>query len=195
MRKVIELALWMVSALSLLAYAFFAADGWLYQSRAEFEFHELVTSSAPGVPLVSSPGAALGRLEIPSIDLSAIFVEGAGNAELRRAVGHIPGTALPGESGNIGLAGHRDTFFRRLGDVRKGDLIRVAAVKGTYQYIVDSIQIVNPDEAIVLHDIGRPVVTLVTCYPFNYFGSAPKRYIVHASAWPLSTGLYPRAGS
>jgi sortase A len=184
MQKVIEIALWMVSAISLLAYAFFQADGWRYQSQAEFESAKLATPGAPGVPLVSSLGAALGRLEIPSIDLSTIFVQGTGNVELRRAVGHIPGTALPDESGNVGLAGHRDTFFRRLGEVRKGDLIRVETVKGTYEYIVDSIQIVNSDEAIVLHDIGRPVVTLVTCYPFNYLGPAPKRYIVHGSLLP-----------
>jgi sortase A len=128
-----------------------------------------------------SPGVPLGRLEIPSIALSTILIEGTGDTELRRGIGHIAGTALPGESGNIGLAGHRDTFFRHLGEVEVGDLISLVTLEGTDWYIVDSIRIVNPDDAIVLNDIGRPIVTLVTCYPFHYFGSAPKRYIVHAS--------------
>jgi sortase A len=131
-------------------------------------------------PRAPSAGVPIGRLEIPSIDLSTILVEGDGDTELRRGIGHIPGTALPGEPGNIGLAGHRDTFFRRLGEVKKGDPISLVTLDGTDQYIVESIRIVDPDEAIVLHDFGSPVVTLVTCYPFHYLGSAPRRYIVHA---------------
>jgi sortase A len=126
-------------------------------------------------------GASIGRLEIPSINLSTILVEGDGKTELRRGIGHIPGTAFPGQPGNIGLAGHRDTFFRRLGEVREGDTIQLVTTEGTDQYVVESIRIIRPDEAIVLHDFGHPVVTLVTCYPFRYIGSAPKRYVVHAS--------------
>jgi sortase A len=142
----------------------------------KFELQPTVTSI--------SAGSAIGRLEIPSIDLSAMLVEGTGERELRRGVGHIEGTALPGQHGNIGLAAHRDTFFRRLAEVQNGDAVNLVTLEGTDHYVVKSIDIVDPDETMVLHDIGHPALTLVTCYPFFYLGSAPKRYIVQAARLP-----------
>lgn len=130
---------------------------------------------------LESPGGPLGRLEIPSIDFAAMVVEGDDSKALRRGIGHIPGTSLPGTSGNVGLAGHRDTFFRHLGEIQDGDPISVTTLNGIYDYVVDSIQIVDPNAVYVLQDIGHPVLTLVTCYPFRYVGAAPKRFIVHAS--------------
>jgi sortase A len=95
-------------------------------------------------------------------------------------VGHIPGTALPGEDGNIVLAAHRDTFFRPLRNIQKGDEIALTTLSGAYRYRVESIQIVGPDDVGVLSPTKQPTLTLVTCYPFYFVGSAPKRFIVRA---------------
>jgi sortase A len=123
----------------------------------------------------------VGRIDIARIGLSAIVLEGDGSATLRRGVGHIPGTALPGDPGNVGLAGHRDSFFRALENIRRGDEIIVTTVNGSYRYRVVSWEIVTPDETQVLDPSERPSVTLVTCFPFYFIGPAPKRFIVHAN--------------
>jgi sortase A len=107
--------------------------------------------------------------------------EGADERTLSRAVGHIPGTALPGNVGNVGLAGHRDTFFRALRNIRADDTIELETTAGTYRYIVKSTRIVTPRDVSVLEASGGETLTLVTCYPFYYVGSAPKRFIVHAA--------------
>jgi sortase A len=107
--------------------------------------------------------------------------EGADEGTLSRAVGHIPGTALPGNIGNVGLAGHRDTFFRALRNIRSDDTIEVQTTAGTYRYKVKSTRIVAPRDVSVLQASGGETLTLVTCYPFYYVGSAPKRFIVHAA--------------
>jgi sortase A len=95
-------------------------------------------------------------------------------------VGHIPGTALPGESGNVGLAGHRDTFFRPLKDLKMQDEVQVSTLKGVFKYQVVSLRIVDPSNVGVLAPSGENVLTLVTCYPFYYVGPAPQRWIVRA---------------
>jgi sortase A len=109
-----------------------------------------------------------------------VVVEGVDKTTLRRAVGHIPGTALPGEAGNVGLAGHRDTFFRLLKDVKIKDEIQISTLKGNFKYEVVSLRIVDPDNVGVLAPSGENVLTLVTCYPFYFVGPAPKRWIVRA---------------
>ena len=124
--------------------------------------------------------AVIGRLEIPTLHLVAMVQEGADAGTLRRAVGHIPGTALPGGQGNVGLAGHRDTFFRALRDIRVNDDIELQTQDETFRYVVESTQIVGPREVHVLASDGGQSLTLVTCYPFYYVGSAPKRFIVRA---------------
>ncbi len=121
-----------------------------------------------------------GRIAIPRLKLSAMVLHGVDNRTLRRAVGHIPGTAAPGQPGNVGLAAHRDTFFRALRNVRRNDLIRIESLDGVYQYQVDSIQIVAPDRVDVLEASSEPTLTLVTCYPFDFVGRAPERFIVRA---------------
>jgi LPXTG-site transpeptidase (sortase) family protein len=125
-------------------------------------------------------GAIVGRIEIPRIGLKAVILEGVAPRTLALAVGHIPGTALPGRTGNVGIAGHRDTFFRGLRDVRAGDAIVVTTLDGSYEYRVKSCEVVGPHETGVLKDAGEPALTLVTCYPFHYLGPAPERFIVHA---------------
>ena len=109
-----------------------------------------------------------------------VVIEGIDRTTLRRAVGHIPGTALPGHPGNVGLAGHRDTFFRPLKDLRIKDEIRLSTLKGDFKYVVASITIVDPDDVGVLAASRENVLTLVTCYPFYYVGPAPQRWIVRA---------------
>jgi sortase A len=125
-------------------------------------------------------GDLIGRIEIPRIGVSAIVLHGVGKKTLRRGVGHIPGTPLPEHEGNVGLAGHRDSFFRALKDIRKDDTIELTTLDGTFEYKVEWTKIVRPEETYVLADEGAPALTLVTCYPFYYVGSAPKRFIVRA---------------
>ncbi|HWR54081.1 MAG TPA: class D sortase [Bryobacteraceae bacterium] len=143
---------------------------------------ELATFGPPAKP--ESPRlpdqAVVGRIEIPRIGVKGMILEGTSNACLRRAIGHIEGTALPGQPGNIGLAGHRDTFFLGLKGIKKDDTIRIRTLDGTFTYKVESIRIVTPRDVGVLDPTPEPTLTLVTCYPFNFVGSAPDRYIVHA---------------
>jgi LPXTG-site transpeptidase (sortase) family protein len=134
----------------------------------------------PPKPMLEA-GALVGRIEIPRIGVSAVVLEGADDTTLRRGVGHIPETSLPGTGlGNVGLAAHRDSFFRGLKDIRKNDIIRVQTLDGTFRYRVEWTQIVMPEDTQVLSGNGVPELTLVTCYPFYYIGSAPKRFIVRA---------------
>ena len=124
---------------------------------------------------------AIALLRIPRIHLEVPVLEGTDDLTLNRAVGHIAGTTAPGENGNIGIAGHRDGFFRELKDVVTGDKIEIQTQKESTTYVIDQITIVNPSDVSVLAPRARASVTLVTCYPFYFIGSAPQRYIVQAS--------------
>lgn len=126
------------------------------------------------------PGDVLGRIEIPRIRLSAIVLEGSDSHMLRIGAGHIQGTALPGTMGNIGIAAHRDTFFRPLQEIRRKDIIALMTRHSIYHYQVESTEIVDPNDIHALRGTRDPELTLVTCYPFRYVGAAPKRFIVHA---------------
>ena len=126
----------------------------------------------------------MARIEIPRLDVSAIVLEGVDKKTLRRGVGRIPETALPGDGGNVGLAAHRDSFFRGLKDIRKNDIVTLKTLDNTYYYRVEWTEIVLPKDTYVLEDSGVPELTLVTCYPFYYVGSAPKRFIVRANRVP-----------
>ncbi len=125
-------------------------------------------------------GAPLAVLSIPKIGLSVPVLEGTDDLTLNRAVGLIAGTARPGENGNVGIAGHRDGFFRGLKDVGAGDTIEMRTLAGRDLYVVESVRIVSPDDVQVLDPTESPVLTLVTCYPFYFVGSAPQRWIVRA---------------
>ncbi len=126
----------------------------------------------------------VGRIEIPRLGLTAMIIEGTTGRALRRGVGHIGPTAFPGERGNVGLAGHRDTFFRRLRNVAKGDSIRISTPDGIFEYRVEWVMIVDSDRSDLLRATRAPVLTLVTCYPFDWIGPAPRRFVVRAR--PLS---------
>lgn len=125
-------------------------------------------------------GVPLSILSIPKIGLEVPVLPGTDDLTLNRAVGLIEGTARPGEIGNSGIAGHRDGFFRGLKDVVAGDAIEVRSLSGRRSYVVESIRIVQPEDVWVLEPTSSPVLTLVTCYPFYFIGSAPQRYIVRA---------------
>jgi sortase A len=135
---------------------------------------------------VPEPGELVGKLEIPRIGISVMVVEGVDPAELEHAAGHIPGTALPGQPGNIGIAAHRDTFFEPIAAIRPGDTMTVETIEGMYRYRVTTTEVVYPQDISVLYPIGRDTLTLVTCYPFHYIGAAPERFIVHAVRLPAS---------
>lgn len=122
----------------------------------------------------------LGVLEIPKLGLVVPVLEGTDELALNRGVGHIEGTPLPGTAGNVGIAGHRDGFFRGLKEVGVGDRLVLSTTRGPESFRIDSITIVRPEDVSVLDDIGKPAVTLVTCYPFYFIGDAPQRYIVRA---------------
>jgi sortase A len=128
----------------------------------------------------------VGRIEIPAVGLATRVLEGSDARILGLSVGHIAGTALPGPSGNIGLAGHRDTYFRSLRRIKVGDKIRLTTVAGTFKYRVVSLRVVLPNAIEVLNDTQQPTLTLVTCYPFDFIGAAPQRLIVHAEMVPDS---------
>jgi sortase A len=125
-------------------------------------------------------GSAVGRIEISRIGVAVIIAEGTDEKTLQRAVGHIMGTALPGEQGNVALAGHRDTFFRELRNIRQDDEVTLTTPVGSFNYRVDSIKVVAPEDIEVLKDSDESILTLVTCYPFYFVGPAPKRFIVRA---------------
>lgn len=132
-------------------------------------------------------GRVLGRLSIPRLHLSSIVREGDDETTLSLALGHIPSTVLPGQTGNVGVAGHRDTIFRSLQGIHKNDLIQFETLAGTHVYEVDSMRIVKPDDVAVLRPRGTSsALTLVTCYPFYYVGSAPDRFIVSAHEVPAA---------
>ena len=123
---------------------------------------------------------AIGRLEVPRIGLSALVLEGDDENTLAVAVGHLPDTPLPWQEGNSALAGHRDTFFRPLRHVQLGDDIRLTTSRGAFRYRVTRQMVVDPDQLWVLDHSPTAALTLITCYPFNFVGPAPRRFVVHA---------------
>jgi sortase A len=182
-------------AISLLGYCgFVLVDTWIFQKRESGNLERLrhdqrrantgqpQTGPATSIeaPPAIGPDGLIGRIEIPRLHLSAIVSEGTDKATLQRAVGHVSGTALPGQPGNAGLAGHRDTFFRPLRNILQNDIITLTTLRGDYSYRVVSTRVVGPTEVAVLRPTGNEILTLVTCHPFNFVGAAPNRFIVRA---------------
>ena len=132
----------------------------------------------------TQPNSVLGKLEISRLNLSAMVREGVDAHTLSESVGHVPSTPLPGHSGNFALAAHRDTLFRRLKDIRPDDVITFQSQNQTFKYRVQNTFIVKPSNVNVLRSDGHEELTLITCYPFYYIGSAPKRFIVQAQLIP-----------
>lgn len=152
-----------------------------YQIYLTYTFRSELPAISGGAPMAPpAEGMPVARLEIPRLKLSVIVLEGVADWTLELGAGRIPGTSLPGKRGNVGIAAHRDTFFRPLEDIRNGDMIRLTTRDGSYDYAVEWTQIVKPTAVDVLHPTTQPSLTLVTCYPFYYVGSAPDRFVVRA---------------
>jgi sortase A len=182
-----------VGVLTLGYNGFVVLDSKLYQAVEASHFQQQLESAGPPIasaervrelPIPPTPRGVLGKIEITRIGLAAMIVEGTDERTLRRAVGHIPGTSLPGQQGNVAIAGHRDTFFRVLDKILNDDEITLTTLHGTYRYLVDSTQVVAPEDTQVLDDSDDTILTLVTCYPFYFVGPAPKRFIVRAHKIP-----------
>jgi sortase A len=166
-----------VGLLALGYAAYVVVDAHAYQAYEQSKF-ENASRNEPPAPLVE--GGVLGEIQVPRLHLKAIVVQGDSHTILRRAVGHIPETALPGEPGNVALAGHRDTFFRPLRNIRLGDSITLQTSNGAFQYLVESTEVVPATDMDVLNATTNRSLTLITCFPFDYVGPAPKRYVVRA---------------
>lgn len=199
-----ERCLWLAAFLALGYWVFVFLDARIYQASESGRLDRALqqessaqpgpgTQSAPAaapslVPPETQPRSLIGRLKIPRIGLSAMVLEGNDERTLQLGVGHLHGTALPGMPGNVVLAAHRDTFFRPLRNIREGDRITITTTHGIHDYWVQSTAVVDPDDTQALRASLRPTLTLVTCYPFSYVGTAPKRFVVQAhegeGSWP-----------
>ncbi|HEV8209923.1 MAG TPA: class D sortase [Vicinamibacterales bacterium] len=135
---------------------------------------------APAPAPTPAAGTLLGRLEAPSVKLSTTVLEGSDDGTLSRGSGHIEDTPFPGQPGNVGIAGHRDTTFRALRNIHVGDALEFKTADRLYRYRISKTWIVGPDDVYVLDPTPEPALTLVTCYPFEYVGHAPRRFIVRA---------------
>jgi sortase A len=184
-RQVLSAAYYVFLAAGIMAlgYAGYAVlDLYWYQQVESSNFETVSANAGPprveGVPIAN--GAVIGEIEVPRLGLKAIVVEGDSEKLLRRSVGHLPETALPGEPGNIALAGHRDGLFRPLRDVRAGDTISLRTPGHDFQYQVEWTAVVPPTAMQIILPTSEPTLTLITCFPFYYVGAAPERFIVRA---------------
>jgi sortase A len=137
------------------------------------------TAPTPPAPAPAA-GTVLGRLEAPSVKLSTVVLEGSDDGTLSRGSGHIEDTPMPGQPGNVGIAGHRDTTFRALRNIHVGDPLDYKTADRLYRYRISKTMIVGPEDVYVLDPTAEPALTLVTCYPFEFIGHAPRRFIVRA---------------
>jgi sortase A len=176
--------LFIAGALAVSYVAFTLLNAKLYQKAAFNALDNQILAQKQHqvilLPSAAKQGDALGRIEIPRLGMMVVILEGTARKTLQLGVGHIEGTALPGEPGNIGIAGHRDTFFRALKDIRTKDKIQIQTANGLSRYEVDSVEIVAPDDTGILGSSAGSAITLVTCYPFRFIGAAPQRFVVHA---------------
>lgn len=188
MRRFSERFLWAAGIACLAMYVFVVLDAYLHQAIQKRELERQIHHGRPDITK-SAPGPAQAgrtpfpaRIEIPRLGVNAIVESGTDSGTLRVAVGHIPGTDPPGGIGNVGLAAHRDSFFRGLRDIRGNDVVLLTTVDGSREYRVQWTRVVTPDRVDVLEHTTNPSLTLITCYPFGYIGNAPKRFVVRAKA-------------
>jgi len=189
----LERAFWTAGCCALGYYVFASIHASLTQRQLAQSFEESRTHV--GVPAqatlnnstadlqkapTQSRSGLVGRLEIPNLNLSSVILEGVGSQILRVGLGHVPGTSMPGQPGNVVIAGHRDTFFRPLRRMKICDELSIDTTTRTYYYQVRSFEIVDPHNVNALRFHNRDELTLITCYPFSYIGPAPKRFVVHA---------------
>jgi sortase A len=177
---------------SLLGWFFYTEGAaHIFQRREAVQFDVLAAEQLRGPQLncefqKARRGESIGRIDIASLGLSVVVLEGDDPRTLRLGAGLVPGAARPGQVGNIAIAAHRDTFFRPLRYIRQGDLIQFTTNRGSDTYAVEWVKVVNPDDTQVLAATREPALTLITCYPFNYIGPAPERFVVRAKE--IATG-------
>ncbi|RBP94380.1 sortase A [Cytobacillus firmus] len=140
----------------------------------EKEEEKVLYQEKPGI------GEEIGELYIPKIKSVLPIIHGTDEDELEKGVGHYAGSVMPGEKDNSVLSGHRDTVFRRLGEVGEGDMLEVTTKAGTFEYRVNKVRIVDADDRTVIVPKPRAMLTVTTCYPFDFIGDAPQRYILVA---------------
>lgn len=190
-RTLVRYSFLVVAVVCLGLYSYESVERALYQTYESREFDGTLDRAAAVVdarlprspePWSRRPSSSelIGRLSVPRLHLSAMVREGIDRKTLKLAVGHIPATALPGQTGNVGVAGHRDTFFRELKNLKTGDEIQFSTLSGDFQYVVESLIVVDSDNAAALAPTSESVLTMVTCYPFYYVGAAPKRFVARA---------------
>jgi LPXTG-site transpeptidase (sortase) family protein len=182
-------------AVAMLGYsAFVVVDTRVFQERESRTFQRLLEDqhaaggtllqakllSPPAIPQGVAASGLIGRIEIARLGVSVMIIEGDDGKTLRRAAGHVPGTALPGQTGNVAITAHRDTFFRPLRNIQMDDVITLTTLQGVYRYRVVFTKIVSPQDVEVLDSTDGEVLTLVTCHPFYFVGAAPNRFIVRA---------------
>jgi sortase A len=181
--------LFIAGSLALAYVALTLLDARLYQASAKQSLQTQIQTQiqAPEDSLVTQPkpaiknGDVLGRMDIPRLGMSVVVLQGTNSRMLRLGAGHVEGTALPGEIGNVAIAGHRDTFFRSLKDIHVNDEIQLQTATGLSRYEVDWVKVVEPEDTEVLQpSTDESVLTLVTCYPFYFVGPSPKRFVVRA---------------
>src|SRR5688572_27496538 len=178
--RVLSWILFVIGGLCIATYGFFAVQAQVHQQELGLALEKELVRDRSGIPDARLPklseGDLLGKLEIPRLRLSVMIMEGVAEKTLKLGGGHIRGTAYPGAPGNSGLAAHRDTFFRKLRNVRKDDLIQFTTRSQTLFYRVASTTVVDPADTDVLRPTSSETMTLVTCFPFYYVGPAPKRF-------------------
>lgn len=185
----LERALWGFAVVCLGWVAWSYSDAFFYQQWADAALFDALSAPAAGataagatadLPFEADPGEPVARVRIPRLDLSVVVAEGTSDRVLRRAAGRLTVSAQPGSDGNVVVAAHRDSYFRPLEQIRVGDEVVLDGPGGSDVYTVEWTRVVDPTAVEVTADPGYPALTLVTCYPFRYLGSAPQRFVVRA---------------
>jgi len=179
-----------IGTLMILLAATAVVEGWFYQWLGHGQFTAALLSEkrvhAAGKPSAAvnrrpARGTLIAKLQVPRLNMSVVVLEGSDDGTLKKGPGHIEETALPGELGNVGIAGHRDTHFRPLRNIQIGDKVIVTTTTSAIHYFIDTIDIITPTDMEILDPTSGPTLTLVTCYPFEFIGNAPMRYVIRAT--------------
>ena len=176
--KYVSYILCISAILILLKPVFFYTKSFIMQNKLRYEWNQTMENKQ--INPYDNSIYPIGKINIDKLNLSSIITSGDLEQSLEVSIAHIPNTSKPGQLGNIGLAGHRDTFFKKLKDIKINDIIEIEYLEGISEYRVNDIKIIQPDETNYLYDKNKETLTMITCYPFEYLGNAPLRYMVQA---------------
>lgn len=192
-----------MGAMLLVLAAIAVSEGWFYQWSGHRTFDDVRVSGQPvfaagrqtanGANGRPARGQFLARLEVPRLNMSVVVLEGSDDAVLKKGPGHIEETAFPGELGNVAIAGHRDTHFRPLRNIRPNDEVILTTKTAKIHYFIDSTDIIQPTDMEILDPTSGPTLTLVTCYPFEFIGNAPMRFVIRATPRVVAGGTSTHA--